>query len=143
MASSPVKMTVSGVEVTVQNINREIAGIQGRTPGGMLRAGYLVLGESNRRVPYEYGNLMRSGYVKLDRTGSEPGVEVGYSSPYAIYVHENMEMKLRGRTRRSGKGTYWSSSGGGQGRSKFLESAAKDLQDDVVDTVADAARIRG
>ena len=50
----------------------------------------------------------------------------GYNSKVAIFVHENMEMKLKGQPRRSGIGVYW----GPNGRSKFLESPARLLRSD-------------
>jgi hypothetical protein len=43
-------------------------------------------------------------------------VEVVYTSRYAVYVHENPEMKLKGKPRPSGLGNYW----GPEGQSKFL-----------------------
>lgn len=55
---------------------------------------------------------------------------VGYSSDYAVHVHENLKMALKGKPRPSGLGNYWDGSKG-PGRSKFLEhparASAKDL----------------
>jgi hypothetical protein len=51
-------------------------------------------------------------------------VIVGYSAPYAAYVHENVEMKWRGRPRRSGIGVYW----GPRGQAKFLAEPARRLR---------------
>lgn len=51
-------------------------------------------------------------------------VVVGYSAPYAVYVHENMEMKLEGEPRPSGIGVYWGRPTA-PGQSKFLEEPAR------------------
>lgn len=53
-------------------------------------------------------------------------VVVGYTAAYALYVHENIEMKWRGRPRRKPhKGAYWDPPGRGQ--AKFLEQPAREL----------------
>lgn len=49
-------------------------------------------------------------------------VIVGYTAPYALYVHENLEMKLAGKPRPSGLGVYW----GPNGQPKFLEQPARE-----------------
>jgi hypothetical protein len=75
---------------------------------------------SDQRVPVEYGNLRGSSYVEQNlKPGSGGSWEVGYTASYATYVHENLEMKWRGKPRRSGIGEYW----GPHGESKFLEKA--------------------
>jgi hypothetical protein len=58
---------------------------------------------------------------------SKVSVAVGYTAAYALYVHENLEMKLAGQPRRSGtgKGLYWDPQG--QAQSKFLEQPAREL----------------
>jgi len=58
-------------------------------------------------------------------------VIVGYSAAYAVYVHENIEMKWRGvkRKGKDGKGRYWDPQG--QGQSKFLEQPARELQPEL------------
>lgn len=54
---------------------------------------------------------------------SKPSVVVGYNAKYAIYVHENIEMKWKGKKRRSGLGVYW----GPTGQAKFLEQPFREL----------------
>lgn len=60
--------------------------------------------------------------IKNAKEAGEARVIVGYTADYAIYVHENLEMKWKGRPRRSGIGHYW---GPGSRRSKFLEHPAR------------------
>lgn len=55
-----------------------------------------------------------------------PAVAVGYAAAYAIYVHENVEMKWKGQPRhKPHKGSYWDPPGRGQ--AKFLEQPAREL----------------
>jgi len=66
--------------------------------------------------------------AKLKRLAAKhgrPSVAVGYTANYAIHVHENLEMTLRGQPRPRGRGNYWDPPGRGQ--SKFLEQPARDL----------------
>ncbi len=82
------------------------------------------------------------------------GVIVGYTAAYALYVHENKEMKLKGKRReiwftskqghkirikgKFGKGRYWDPQGKGQ--SKFLEQPAREKQDVLAALVVKAAK---
>lgn len=51
-------------------------------------------------------------------------VVVGYTAAYALYVHECIEMKLKGQPRRApSKGFYWDPQGRAQ--AKFLETPAR------------------
>lgn len=52
--------------------------------------------------------------------GKEAVMHIGYRAPYAIYVHEKVEMKWKGIPRHSGIYRYWSARGGRQGTAKFL-----------------------
>ncbi len=51
-------------------------------------------------------------------------VVTGYTANYALFVHENVEMKLKGQER-STKGRYWDPQGRGQ--AKFLEQPVRTL----------------
>lgn len=69
-------------------------------------------------------------------------LECGYSAEHAVYVHENMEMVLRGQRRKSGIGVYWGTPGGNRGRSKFLEYPMKRLSKAGTLTRIIAAQLR-
>lgn len=60
--------------------------------------------------------------AKMAKYGAADAI-VGYTAAYALYVHENMEMKLAGEPRPSGLGVYWGPNGG----PKFLEQPAREL----------------
>lgn len=53
-------------------------------------------------------------------------VVVGYRAPYALAVHENIEMAGQGLPRRSGHGLYWDPQGKAQ--AKFLEQPAREYK---------------
>jgi hypothetical protein len=71
-------------------------------------------------------------------------VIVGYTAAYAIYVHENTEMKLKGKPRGSGKkkrGRYWDPQGRAQ--AKFLEQPAREMQQELGRVVAEVVKNGG
>lgn len=72
------------------------------------------------------------------RADDGTSVIVGYTAAYALFVHENLEMKLRGVPRTNGKGMYWDPQGRGQ--SKFLEEPARALKDEYGKIVRDALK---
>jgi hypothetical protein len=121
-------MTVQlkGMESILRNINAEVAKVEGRTVGGMLALGNVVLNRSNKRVPREYSNLYASGYARMAQN-QRTAVEVGYGAAYALAVHEKVGMKLKGKPRPSGLGVYW----GPHGEAKFLEKALRESQKDA------------
>lgn len=70
---------------------------------------------------------------KLERVAHRQNtgnVIVGYNASYALYVHENVEMKWKGEPRhRPHKGSYWDPQGRGQ--AKFLEQPARELRGEM------------
>lgn len=99
---------------------------------GLLLAGRHLLKESQKLVPVEHGDLKDSGFVSLSNKGFYTQVEVGYTSPYAIWVHENVGMKLKGQPRPSGIGNYWDPNG----RPKFLEEPSRRLRPALLAIIA-------
>ena len=63
---------------------------------------------------------------------SDVSVVVGYTANYAVYVHENMEMKLEGQPRPSGLGNYWGPAGAS---AKFLEKPARQHASELAEIV--------
>lgn len=62
--------------------------------------------------------------ISKGRRESNISVIHGYEANYALWVHENKEMKLKGKERQPPhKGRYWDPQGRGQ--SKFLEEPAR------------------
>lgn len=69
-------------------------------------------------------------------------VTVGYTANYALYVHEKVEMKLKGK-KRPGKnrGKFWDPQGRAQ--AKFLEEPARTMQGELGRVVAEITKSTG
>ena len=66
-------------------------------------------------------------------------VEVVYTARYAIYVHDNQEMKLEGEDRPSGLGDYW----GPEGQSNFLLGPAYEMMPELRRVIAKVYKATG
>lgn len=109
------KKSVRGLNKVLGNLNREVNKIQGQSIAGLKAAGLILERASNKRVPVEKSGLIQSSYTRTAQNDRK-AVEVGYSAKYAVYVHENLEQKLKGQRRPSGLGVYW----GPKGEPQFL-----------------------
>ncbi len=126
---------LTGLDAALKRINAEVAKVEGRTVGGLLALGNVVLAGSNRRVPREYSNLVASGYARKAQHNRN-AVEVGYTAAYALAVHEKVGMKLKGKPRPSGLGVYW----GPRGEAKFLERSLRERSKDAASIVGKFVR---
>jgi len=75
--------------------------------------------------------LKRQAKIRFSSpNGNHESVIVGYTASYAVYVHENLEMKLKGQPRKGAGhgGNYWDPPNRGQ--SKYLEEPARNLSND-------------
>lgn len=114
----------------LDELNAELARMAKEMPeavqAGCFAGALLIQGEAQRNTPVEHGDLQGSAYTNLIPLGAE----TGFSEDFAMWVHENLEQKLRGQPRPSGLGTYWNPGG-----PKFLENAVNDNLDTVRDLV--------
>ena len=62
--------------------------------------------------------------AKKAKQMDQGSVIVGYTANYAVYVHESIEMKLKGKPRPNKKGKFWDPQNRAQ--AKFLEQPARD-----------------
>jgi hypothetical protein len=69
----------------------------------------------------------------------QKSVVVGYTSSYAVPVHENVEMKLKGKPRPSGIGKYW----GPRGQPKYLEQPAREMEPELRRIIEETAQRTG
>jgi hypothetical protein len=131
---------VRGLAEVTRNLNVAFAQIKGDVTAGLLEAGLQIQGSSQRRVPVEHGNLKASAYTRkaMDAT-TGTAVEVGYTSAYAVFVHENMEQKLKGVPRPSGLGHYWGPNGAGP---KFLQNAVAENESGILEIVRRRAEVK-
>lgn len=84
--------------------------------------------------PELLANLTKLEVEAILKTGGE--VVVGFTAAYAVYVHENVAMKLKGkpRTGKGAKGKYWDPQGKAQ--AKFLESPFRSMKNELVNITA-------
>lgn len=77
----------------------------------------------------------------MKKYGDSPSVEVvvGYEANYAAKIHEDIEMKGRGKPRPSGIGVYW----GPHGQAKFLEQPARENARDYATIIESVLRNGG
>ena len=128
---------LTGLETVMRNLNAEINRMEGATLAGLLAGGLVVQRAAQKNVPVEYGDTRASAYTR--KAMDEPGaVDVGFGAAHAVYLHENMEQKLKGQPRPSGLGVYWGPSGG----PKFLERALTETSHAVLNMVAAYAKVR-
>lgn len=130
-------MSLEGLDEVLNRLNHEINGIKNRSFDGLLEAGLKIESASNKRAPRDLGNLVGSSYTRKSQDGSL-SVEIGYTASYAAAVHENLEMKLKGSPRASGRGVYW----GPKGESKFLEKTIRENEKAIVEIVAKRAALK-
>lgn len=105
----------------IQNLRKEIAKIKTRTDAGLRDAAYFVKEKSQDITPVEFSNLVNSAYVS---SGKEYA-EVGYTAEYAFTVHEGVHLKFKV----PGK------------KAKFLEITLDRHQNDILNFIADKAKI--
>lgn len=126
-----IGVRTEGLSKVLNNLNKAIEKKGKATAAGLFAGGLFIQRESQKRVPVEYGNLRGSAYTRKARDNTL-AVEIGYGAAYALYVHENMEQKLKGKPRPSGLGVYW----GPHGEPKFLENVLKEKKADILRTIA-------
>ncbi len=76
------------------------------------------------------------------KKASDTSAITGFTANYALYVHENLEMRLKGLPRPThggaSRGYYWDPQG--QAGPKFLEGPARELKDEVAKIVSEALK---
>jgi len=121
---------ITGITEVLAKLHEKSEAMAKACNRGLKKAGLRLQRESQRLVPVDYGVLKASAFTRSEGEGFETAVLVGYTAAYAIYVHENVEMKLKGEPRNPPhKGRYWDPQGRGQ--SKFLEEPARRINADM------------
>lgn len=131
-----VTVDVQGLARTLQKLNAMPAAKEKGAMGALQTAGLLVQRRAMKYTPVERGFLRASAFSRKAQDGSL-AVEVGYGAAYARFVHENIRMKLRGKPRPSGLGTYWN-----PGRAKFLSLAFVESKAELIALVKRAVAQR-
>lgn len=90
------------IEFGVENVKRVLGEFEAfkkatakQAEKAMVAGAEYVKKESQKRCPVRTGRLRRSAFVRSRGDGWNTRVSVGYSVPYAIYVHERLELLHR------------------------------------------------
>ena len=131
---------IRGVEQVIRNIRLKNKRLGAGCERGIKLASLFLLRESQRLVPVDTGTLKASGFARTTGKGYGTRGGVGYTAAYAIFVHENVEMKLKGQPRPGGRGRFWDPQGRGQ--AKFLEEPARRHAVKIRGIIRDSMRIK-
>jgi hypothetical protein len=138
-ATSGLVRGIQGVEKVIKNIQERKKKAGEAVERGIKKAGLFLQRESMKLVPVDYGVLKASAYTRAKGSGFETKVTVGYTAYYAIYVHEAVEMKLKGQPRPPPHhGHYWDPQGRGQ--AKFLEEPMRRLRPQLLHIIKEEAK---
>jgi hypothetical protein len=127
---------IQGVKEIVFNLGKQIRGNEQKLARALKKAGLFIQRESQKRVPVEFGVLKASAFTRAFQLGNRTDVVVGYTAPYALWVHEKVLMKLKGQPRRPSpphKGRYWDPQGKAEAR--FLENVVNQKQQDIIQII--------
>jgi hypothetical protein len=135
--------TVNGVREILVNLDIKQALLLKKFEEGLVKAGLYLQKVSQEKVPVEFGNLKASAYTRKKNSGAKTEVYVGYTAEYALWVHEKVGMKLKGKPRRPSPphiGRYWDPQGRAQ--AKFLEEPARTEVPKMRRIIVEHAKIR-
>lgn len=140
-----------------QMLQQKVAEKKQRLTEALVRCGLLLQAESQKIVPVDYGFLKNSAFTRKEGSTDLPAIVVGYTSVYAIYVHENLEAahgvvfnqkyaaelahaaKLRKQRKGGTKGPFRHDRGPDQ-QAKFLERPFRRLRQTFVAIVKDGLK---
>lgn len=135
-------VSIKGVREVLAEIKRQEKRMAAGAERGLKIAGLKLQRESQRMVPVDFGILKNSAFTRATGKGLKTQVNIGYTAHYALYVHENVEMKGKGMPRRKpSKGRYWDPQG--RGSAKFLEEPFRRLTPDIIQIVRKHAGVSG
>lgn len=127
---------VAGVREILFNLKGQVDKKSKGIGQALKKAGLYIQRESQKRVPVEFGFLKASAFTRSFGAGMQTQVITGYTARYALWVHEKVEMKLKGLPRRPSpphKGRYWDPQG--RAEAKFLENVVKQKEKDILDLI--------
>ena len=83
---------LQGLEAVINNLNKEIKAIEGRSLAGLIRAAVVVhrsTEETAPLTPVDTGALRASWFTNPGYApNGNPFITMGYSQNYAVFVHE-------------------------------------------------------
>lgn len=81
---------VTGIQQLAQKLKARKGHYATAFERGLKKGGLYLQRRSQKLVPIDTGALRNSAFTRAKGAGFDVVVQVGYTSSYAIYVHENM-----------------------------------------------------
>jgi hypothetical protein len=125
---APGQVYLSGLHEVTSRLTAEIKKIDFKSKAGLWEAGLMVKRRAQQYTPVDTGNLRSSAYTEAYTTILGHSVEIGYTASYAVFVHEMDPARLRRPLR-------------GNARWKFLETALKELEPDIIRVIKERAYV--
>jgi len=85
-------LSVKGVNEALARLKKEADAKADGFEVGIIEAGYFVLRQSMEIVPVETGLLRASAEATQDGHGFKTTMTVSYSTSYAVFVHERLDL---------------------------------------------------
>lgn len=115
---------ITGVDEVINNLRKFSKDYQKKVSVGMKLGGKFLWRKSLDVVPVDKDILKPSGYTRATGKGFDTVVTVGYTTSYAIYVHEDLTARHKpGKT------------------AKYLENPARENRDRILEIIWKASRL--
>lgn len=124
---------VVGFDKVVNNLKREVRGINNRSAKGLIEAAIIIRRDMDKTpplIPIDTGNLRHSWFTQMLNLPQGKGIIMGFSANYAAFVHENME--------KEGK-VIWKRPGAGP---KFFQRALEDNHAKILEAIRRNGAVR-
>jgi len=97
--------SVTGVNGAVLALQKQNETMGKNLEKVLKKSGLNIQRASQLMVPVNFGILKSSAFTRSEGTGVKTVVSIGYTARYALYVHEAVDMKLKGKPRPNDNGT--------------------------------------
>ena len=142
--SKGATVKITGMDVFVFALAKKSRATQKAFRNSAVRGGLRIQREAQKRVPVDTGNLRASAATRTAKDSRGTRVDVGFTASYALFVHENTDMKLKGMPRgeaepgKGYRGHYWDPQP--QAGPKFLENPARELEGSIISDLRRSVR---
>jgi len=126
---------LKGMSAVMAKLNAEILKIEAGSMKGLIEAASIIRRDMEKTPPLvpvgETGNLRASWFTSPIKVDGMPGLLIGFSANYAVFVHEMVD--------KEGKKINWNRPGSG---AKFFEAALSRNTKLILQTIRDNAHIK-
>jgi len=130
---------LKGIEQVIGRLRKVTAQTEGLAMKGLIDAAIIVrrdMDETPPLIPVDTGNLRSSWFTSPFYSKGRPGVVMGFTANYAVFVHEMVDRGFESSTRQH---INWNRPGSGP---KFFEASLKRNIPRIMDSIKKNAQIR-